>query len=425
MKDFQSKPVHNQNIEEPSTVLPDAGLTSEGSVGSPHHLGYGIVVLALVAGMIGGLIGALYLAPQPFFGQLFGQRQSTLGTLQQNVAVTEESATTEVVQRSGPAVVSIVISRPVSRSSGVGFGPFGFFPIPTQDDQLELREVGAGTGFFVSSDGWIMTNRHVINDDTATYTVLTNDGRSYDAKVMAKDPANDLALIKIDISDAPFLEFADSDNLQLGQRVIAIGNTLGSYQNTVTSGVISGIGRNIRAGGSGLSELLDGVIQTDAAINSGNSGGPLLDLAGFVVGINTAVDRSGQAIGFAIPANDARAALASYEARGRIVRPYLGVRYAMITSAMAQVNSLPRDYGALIVRGTNSADFAVIPNSPADRAGLRENDIILELDGQRLDENNSLIRALKKYQPGDRAEAKIFREDSERIVTITIGETGS
>jgi len=423
MKDFQPKPVHN--LEKPPTAPRAAEPTPVAGATPPHHFTYGVGVLAILAGLVGGLFGAVYLAPQPFFQQLFGQRQIAPSTLQQTIAVTEQSATTEVVQRSGPAVVSIVISRPASQSSGFGFGPFGFFQLPAVEGQPELREVGAGTGFFVSSDGWIMTNRHVVNDDTATYTVLTNDGRSYEAKVRAKDPANDLALIKIDISGAPFLEFADSDQLQLGQRVIAIGNTLGSYQNTVTSGVISGIGRNIRAGGSGLSELLDGVIQTDAAINSGNSGGPLLNLAGLVVGINAAVDRSGQAIGFAIPANDARAALASYEARGKIVRPYLGVRYTMITPAMAQVNNLPRDYGAFIVRGANSADFAVIPNSPADRAGLRENDIILELDGQRLDENNSLMRVLKRYQPGDRAEAKVFREDSERTIKITIGETGS
>lgn len=386
---------------------------------APRHAPYGVVVLALVAGIIGGMYGALDLAQRPFFQKIFGSRSEAVGTFNQNIQLSEESATTQVVEEAGPAVVSIVVSREVSQSGN--FGPFGFFSLP--ESPSGLQEVGAGTGFFVSSDGWVMTNKHVVADETATYTVLTNDGESYEARVMAKDPGNDIALLKIDITNAPHLQFADSNSLQLGQRVIAIGNSLGQYQNTVTTGVISGIGRSIRAGGGGVTEELDGVIQTDAAINRGNSGGPLLSMSGLVVGINTAIDAGGQAIGFAIPANDARTALESYQRAGRIVRPYLGVRYAMITPAMARVNNLPRDYGALLVRGQNAANFAVLPGSPADRAGLKENDIILELGGMRLDEDNSLAKALKRHQSGERVEAKIFRDDSERVVTITIGET--
>jgi serine protease Do len=387
---------------------------------SPHHTSYGVVVFALVAGIIGGMYGSLDLAKRPFFQNMFGGGNST-AILEQNVQINEESAITDVVEAAGDAVVSIVISREVNQRGGLFFGPFGLYNIP--GGSAGVQEVGAGTGFFVTQDGWIMTNRHVVDDETATYSVLTNDGQSYEATVAAKDPANDIALLKIEIENAPYLRFADSDSLKLGQNVIAIGNTLGQYQNTVTRGIISGIGRSISAGGGGVVEQLEGVIQTDAAINRGNSGGPLLSMTGLVVGINTAVDVSGQSIGFAIPANDARSALEIYQETGKIARPYLGVRYSMITPAMSEVNNLSKDYGAFLIPGTRPTDFAVIPNSPAARAGLQANDIILELNGERLDENNSLARALKKFRPNDRVEAKVFRDGSEIVVTITIGET--
>lgn len=389
-----------------------------------HPVTYGVVVLALLAGIIGGMYGSLDLAQRPFFQNIFGHGPVTTNGLSQNLTVTEESATTKVVSEAGPAVVSVVISKDVSQLPAYDFDQFGFFylPVPTPGGP-DVQEVGAGTGFFVSADGWVMTNKHVVADETATYTVLTNDGQSYEAKVMAKDPSNDVALLKIEISNAPFLRFADSNGLQLGQHVIAIGNSLGQYQNTVTSGIISGIGRSIRAGGGGVEEQLDGVIQTDAAINQGNSGGPLLNLTGSVVGINTAVALGGQSIGFAIPANEARTAFESYQANGKITRPYLGVRYVMLNSAMAQLNKLSRDSGAWLVSGQRATDFAVIPNSPAARAGLQGNDIILEMDGKQLNEDNSLVRALKQHQPGDRLELKIFRDGSEQTVTVTIGET--
>ncbi len=387
---------------------------------STHQAPYWVVVLALLAGIVGGMYGALDLAQRPFFQNLFGQGPQGVG-LSQTVQVTEESAVTNVVKEAGPAVVSIVISKDVSQQ--FDFDAFRFFGIPAPpSSQPNIQEVGAGSGFFVSDDGWIMTNKHVVLDETATYTVVTKDGESYEAQVMARDPSNDLALLKIEISNAPYLRFADSDTLQLGQGVVAIGNSLGQYQNTVTYGIISGVGRSIRAGGGGISELLEGVIQTDAAINQGNSGGPLLNLAGFVVGINTAVDVSGQSIGFAIPANDARIALESYQANGKILRPYLGVRYTMITPALAKTDELPKDYGALIVRGSGTTDFAVLPGSPGDRAGLREGDIILELNGQRLDEDNSLARALRRFKPGQRVDAKIYRDGGEQTITIEVGE---
>lgn len=383
----------------------------------------GIIILALLAGVIGGLFGSLNLSQRPFFQKMFHYNGAMMG--QQNVVLNEESSTTNVVKNAGPAVVSIVISKQISQMPNMMYDPFGFFGNNNTQPQNsgELKKVGAGTGFFVSKDGLIVTNKHVVSDDNAQYSVVTNDGKSYEAKVLSKDPVNDIAIIKIDINNAPFLEFSDSSKVELGQHVIAIGNSLGQYQNTVTTGVISGIGRSITAGGAGELEQLDGVIQTDAAINSGNSGGPLLDLSGHVIGINTAADRQGQSIGFALPSNDVKVALDSYNSGGKITRPFLGVRYMMITEAVAKSENLPKDFGALIVRGNTVSDFAVQPGSPADKAGLVENDIIMEVNGEKLTEQNSLAKVLKKYKPNDSLSLKVFSKGQEKTVTLIVGET--
>lgn len=383
----------------------------------------GIIILALLAGIVGGLFGSLQLAQKPFFQKMF--RYHGPGMMQQNIVLDEQSASTEVVKKAGPAVVSVVISKEIKQNRMNMFDPFGFFGNPgnNADTSSGLKEVGAGTGFFVSSDGMIVTNKHVVSDNTATYSVVTNDGKSYDATVLSRDPVNDIAIIKIDISNAPYLEFADSSAIELGQHVIAIGNSLGQYQNTVTTGIVSGIGRSITAGGAGELEQLDGVIQTDAAINAGNSGGPLLNLAGQVIGINTAVDRQGQSIGFAIPGNDVKVALESYKDNGKIVRPYLGVRYMMITEAVAKSEKLPKNSGALIIRGNAVTDFAVLPGSPADKAGLAENDIILAVNNESLTEERSLARVLKNYKPNDTLTLKVFSKGQEKNVSVTLGET--
>lgn len=417
MEDINSEKLNTNTQKDTAT---DLGL---------HQVGtqkLGIVVLALVFGIVGGLYGSLDLARRPFFQKLFNSNNSNGTSYGQSVSVNEESATTNVVKKAGPAVVSVVISKDISQFQQLQFDPFGFFGNSQQvpkSNTPNVQQVGAGSGFLVSADGIIITNKHVVSDAAAQYSVVTNDGKSYDAKVLAIDPTNDIAIIKIDIKDAPHLDFADSNNLQLGQHVIAIGNSLGQYQNTVTAGIISGIGRSITAGGAGEQEQLDGVIQTDAAINSGNSGGPLLDLTGKVIGINTAMDQQGQSIGFALPSNDVKIALDSFDKDGKIARPYLGVRYLMITEAIAKSEKLSKDYGALLVGGKANTDFAVIPSSPADKAGLQENDIIFEVNGKKLSEDYSLSRSLKQFRPNDKVEMKILRKGEEKTVTVTLGET--
>ncbi len=392
-----------------------------------------IILLSLVFGMFGGVYGALYLSHLPVVEKLFAGNQKSINPLTQTVQVKEDSVVIDVVKSASPAVVSVIISKDLSKLQNLN-NPFGldpftpFFDFGSQTPQQQpqtpnVQQVGAGSGFFVSSDGLILTNKHVVSDDQASYSVVTNDGKSYDAKVLARDPVNDLAILKIDITNALTLVLSDSSVVQLGQKVIAIGNSLGQYQNTVTSGIVSGIGRSITAGGdTGGSEQLEGVIQTDAAINPGNSGGPLLNILGQVVGINTAIDRQGQLVGFAIPSNDAKKAVESFQKNGAILRPFLGVRYVIINKAIASEQKLPKDHGALLVRGQNLTDFAVSPGSPADKAGLQENDIILEVNGQEVNQKNSLSKILKNFNPGDTISVKVYHKGEEKTLNITLGQ---
>jgi serine protease Do len=380
-----------------------------------------LILISILAGMGGGVYGAAYLVRQPNVQKLLFGDQDNSQAISQNITLNEDSVVSDVVKKTREAVVSVVISKDLNRLRQFGYDPFGLNQTQTQTPNIQ--QVGAGSGFFVSDDGLIMTNRHVVSDTQATYTVVTNDGKSYEAQVLARDPINDLAILKISISNASHLTFADSDSLELGQTVVAIGNSLGQYQNTVTSGIVSGIGRSITAGDQEGSEELEGVIQTDAAINPGNSGGPLLNIIGQVVGINTAVDLQGQLVGFAIPANDIKQALESFQKTGKISRPFLGVRYITLTKAITESEQLPVEYGALLVRGASVTDFAVAPGSPADKAGLRENDIILDIGGTRLDGDHTLSRELRKYRAGDTVTLKVYSQGNEKTVSVTLGET--
>lgn len=385
-----------------------------------------VILLSFLFGIAGSVIGSLYVVPM-YRKDLGG---SVLGEVK-TVQVNEESAVVEVVKKSSPAVVSIIISKDLSKipgysSSSFDFGPFFFDPFfqyrSQGNSEPNIQEVGEGSGFIISEDGLVVTNKHVVEDAVATYTVLTNDGKKHDAKVLSIDPINDLALVKIE-GNFPVLTLGDSSQLEVGQKVIAIGNALGLYQNTVTTGVISGIGRTITASGTTAgSEQLEGVIQTDAAINRGNSGGPLLDIGGSVIGINTAIDVQGQLVGFAIPVNDIKRDVESFKKFARIIKPFLGVRYVLINELIKEQNKLTVDYGALILKGNNNAP-AVVSGSAADKAGLKEGDIILEVNGQKINQNYSLAGLLKNYNPGDTVRMKILSSNSEKEVAVTLGES--
>lgn len=394
-----------------------------------------IIISFIVGGITGGvagvILGNLYktLPHWLSFGQNTVEEENS-----QLITIEEESATIEAVKKVSPLVVSIVITKDLSKVYNLtgpnifpfdDFFDFGFpsdYSLPETPKEGE-REIGGGTGFIISADGLILTNKHVVSDDEASYTVITNNGERYEAEVLSEDFFNDIAILKIDAVDLPVAEFGDSDNLEIGQTVIAIGNTLAEYKNTVTKGVVSGVGRTITAGtGLGTNEIIEGAIQTDAAINPGNSGGPLINLAGQVIGVNTAINRSGQLVGFAIPINTAKSAIESVRKHGRIVRPFLGVRYILLNEQISKANNLDVDYGALIIRGKNITDLAVIPGSPADKAGLVENDIILEIGGQKINEKNNLARAIAKYQPSDEIDLKIYHKGEEKLVKVELAE---
>ncbi len=330
---------------------------------------------------------------------------------------TQEERIIQVVENVSPAVVSIVVTKEMP----IYIGPFEF-EIP---GGTEKEEISGGTGFIVSEEGMILTNRHVVLEEEADYTVLTNDGKEYSAKVLARDSFRDLAVIKIEGQEPfPTAKLGDSDSLQIGQTVIAIGNALGEFRNTVSAGVISGLGRTVTASGGGIIETLEDVIQTDAAINRGNSGGPLLNLKGEVIGVNFAMAEAAENIGFAIPINKAKKDIEQVKTLGKIVYPYLGVYYCLITESVQKEYSLSVDYGAWIGRDRYCRPYeeSVIPGSAAEKAGLKDGDIILEFDGETITAENSLAKIIQEYDLGDKVVLKILREGRVKILQATLGE---
>ena len=415
--------IDNQiEIKEPSSDTSDK---SDKKIAVTEKLIASLVLGSLVAGAIGGVLGV----------KLFSSDlDNGLGGIfeEKTVVLNEESAVIDVAADTRPAIVSVVGTKKVTVSSAPNFpgSPDSFFfffpPFNTTPQQPQTQEqeqqVSAGTGFFVDSSGLIATNKHVIADSKAQYTVYTNDGKQYDAQIVATDPVNDIALLKIEGSGFPSLTLGDSEKIKVGQKVIAIGNALGQFSNTVTTGVVSGINRSIVATGQTAEpSQIEGAIQTDAAINPGNSGGPLLDLSGKVLGINTAISLEGQLLGFAIPVNDLRKDIEVYKASGKIVKPFMGVRYIIITPGLKNEQSLPVEEGALITSG-ESNEPAIIPGSPAEKAGLKENDIILEINGQKITLEHSLAGAIKNLNPGDTISLKVLRDGKEININLTLAE---
>ncbi len=344
--------------------------------------------------------------------------------------ISQEEAVIRVVKEASPAVVTIVVSKdlPVFEEYYEEF-----FGLQYRQKGTEKREIGGGTGFIVSKEGLVLTNKHVVLDEEAEYTIFTNDGRKFSAKVLARDPFQDLAVMEIEqekivnnegeVISKPFpvIKLGNSDQLQSGQTVIAIGNVLGKFRNTVSVGVISGLGRKITAAGGGFVETLEDVIQTDAAINKGNSGGPLLNLKGEVVGINTAMASGAQSIGFAIPINKAEKDIEQVKTLGKIVYPFLGIRYVLINEEVKKENNLSVDYGVLIIKG-GEEQLAIWPDSAAEKAGLREGDILLEFNNEKITIENTLVKVIMKYNPGDDVVLKILRGEEEIIVEVALGE---
>ena len=388
-----------------------------------------IVVISLVSGFLGSM---LYSKVSPILVSSRGGASINNYTPQ----TTEEDKVIKAVGQVSPSVVSIVITKDMPVFEQYYVNPFGEgSPFDFQIPQLrqkgtQRQEVGGGTGFVIGNDGLILTNKHVVSIEGGQYTVVTNDGRKFDAGVVATDPLQDIAIIRVKDQSKwaekplPPVTLGDSSKLLIGESVIAIGNALGEFQNTVSVGVISGLNRNITATGpNGKTENLDNVIQTDAAINKGNSGGPLLNLQGEVIGINSAISESGQNLGFAIPINRAKKAVEQVGTRGKITYPFIGVRYVLITPDLKSKNNLPVDYGALITKSGTAP--AVVSGSAADKAGLKEGDIILELSGQKITPSNPLAKVIQNYNPGDTVILKILRSGKEKILELIFGEINS
>ena len=341
----------------------------------------------------------------------------------------QEKAIISAVKETSPSVVSIIITKELPIYEEYWTSPFeeffgpGFQVPEYRQKGTKKQEIGGGSGFIVSEDGMILTNKHVVSDKDADYTVLTNEGEKFPAKVLALDPVQDLAIIKIE-NKKKFKPVAlgDSSKLEIGQTVIAIGNALGEFRNTVSVGVISGLGRTITASGGGTVETLEDVIQTDAAINRGNSGGPLLNLKGKVIGINTAMSEAAENIGFAIPINKAKKDIEQIKKIGKIVYPFLGIRYVLITDAIKEENNLAVNYGAWVVRGSQPDEPAVTPDSAAEKAGVKENDIILEFNNEKITSENSLAKIIQKYNPEDKIELRVLRAGSIKTIQVTLGE---
>jgi S1-C subfamily serine protease len=368
----------------------------------PERRGLGaasVVSIALVTAVVSGSLSAVAVA-----NLLRGPGGSSLGeptnSSVSQVHIDESNAVITAAARVLPAVVTIQ-----SRSSGGVLGGAN----------------GSGSGFVFDANGWILTNKHVV-DGADQISVQLNDGRVFDGRVYGIDTLTDLAIVKIDATDLPAAPLGSSADLEVGQLAIAIGNPLGTFENTVTTGVVSGLGRQIRAGDAvgASSEQLNNLIQTDAAINPGNSGGPLINSAGQVIGINTAVNRDAQGIGFAIPIDVARPILQLALAGKPLARPWVGVYYVHLTPAIAEEQGLSIDHGVLI-DATSSGAPGVFPGSPAERAGLKEGDVVVAVDGEAIDERHDLGALVMPHAPGDTVSLSVVRGGQTLELTVTLG----
>ncbi len=382
----------------------------------------GMMVMAVVGvSVIGGAIAdrAGYLR---FLNRLLpariSQNQPLNGSVQE--VVIEENVVIDASEKASPSVVTVSITTTRRQAQPFFIDPFGLFDSPfgggRQGEPQQVTQ-DIGSGFVVDGEqGLIVTNKHVVSETEATYKIITKDDDEYEVQNIYRDPANDLAILKVN-AQLPQIEIGDSDSLRVGQFAIAIGTALGEFRHTVTTGVISGLGRGITAGDvyGGFAERLDNVIQTDAAINPGNSGGPLLNSAGQVIGVNVAVSAEGQNIGFAIPINVVKDSLENFNQTGQFERPFLGVRYRMIPRETALMNDVPE--GAYIVE--------VVEGSSADDAGIEVGDIVTKLNGQDVrDADGGLAQIINSLKIGQQVQAELNREGESMTVNVTMKASG-
>lgn len=358
---------------------------------------YVVLSVILLLGCFGAGVGGGYLA-MTLGG--YSNSDRLIASDGNTVVSKEEEDISTVANKVGPSVVSIVTTSQARSFFGT-----------TQDVS------GAGTGIIISSDGYILTNKHVVSN-SEKLAIMTSDGTTHDdVRVVGTDPLNDLAFLKVDgVKDLKPATLGDSSSVRIGQKVVAIGNSLGEYQNTVTSGIISATGRPVTAREGNTTETLTDLIQTDAAINPGNSGGPLTNLSGQVVGINTAVAQDAQGIGFAIPINSAKGIIKNLFKTGKVERPYIGVNYVTITPDVAKEFDLPVKKGAYIYSDSNTE--TVIPGSPAEKAGIKTKDIITKVGDIEVGERGSVSSLVSEYSIGDKVQLTIIRD--KKTITLDV-----
>lgn len=360
-----------------------------------------IQLSSLILAIALGVVVAVGLYQVQTRGLLPQGRISLPQPLETRTVIQEENAIISVVEKVSPSVVAIGVTRRV-------INPFDPFALPRRENST------IATGFVVSEKGIIVTNKHVVGDTGTKYTVVSKDGEKYEVKRIYRDPVLDLAIVQVDATNLKALELGDSSKLKVGQTVIAIGNALGRFTNTVTTGVVSGLGRRVVAGDPfvGSYESLDNLIQTDAAINPGNSGGPLLSSAGQVVGVNVATTEGAQNIGFAIPINSVKAIVDEFVAKGSVSRPFLGVRYRFISKDVAILNEVPQ--GAFIQE--------VLEGGPAEKSGVKEGDIITKINGKAVDNEDKIAEAVASSSIGSRMELEIWRDGKTLQLTANLEE---
>ena len=379
------------------------------------------VLPSIFFGMLAGGLTSFFLVPhlKLLMTEYLKNGQMSQQAVESRIVelIEDETASIAVVEQVTPAVVSIVVKKKREDLQG------------SQRDYLlhnvsdtSLIEVSSGTGFFVTQDGYVLTNRHVVSEENTAFFVVTNDGEELPATLVDVDPLQDIAILHVEGQTFPTVILADSENIRIGQTVIAIGNTLSEFRNTVTKGVVSGMNRRVTAGDSYNAEVIEQAIQTDAAINPGNSGGPLINLLGEVIGINTAVSFQGESVAFAIPINDAKRAIEDVRAYGRIIRPWLGIRYVLVTPKKGEDPLPVYEVGALVVSGEQPGEIGIFEGSPADLAGLQEGDIILSVNGALFTQDDALAEQISVFRPGDVVRLDVLRDQIVIEMTLTLAE---
>lgn len=383
---------------------------------SGFALGLAVSVLVLVSALTGALADRLFVfkplnALTSRTTQLLQSGDTNQSTYQ---PITDmEGNIISVSANAKKSVVTVSVKKSVREPQQLFLSPFGpFFGAPGEESQIQ-RDIG--TGFVVSQeDGLVVTNKHVVDDAQAEYILYDSEGNEHKVERIYRDPANDLAILQTD-ARLPAIPLSDSGEIQVGQSVIAIGTALGEFRHTVTTGVVSGLGRGIEAGSGFAIERLDNLIQTDAAINPGNSGGPLLNTRGEVIGVNVAV-AAAENIGFAIPINTVRESLTNFNDTGKFDRPLLGVRYKVIPRETALLNDVPE--GAYVIE--------IIPDSTASKADIRVADIITKIDGQPVkDTEAGLAGFLTKKKIGDTVTMEVWRDKQTITINATLQGAGS